>query len=128
MDLARHKSVSIKQRIIIRSFANESKIVSQLYDEAKPDGLCNIRTLLLSRERRRRFNAGGSDYNDVKDLDAAKSEDKVALMEHLKILITNVEGQYGIITEEDLRVWTLHSPDVIRELKFLLNPSTEFLC
>ena len=96
------------------------KPVSQLYYGAQPDGLCNLRTLLLLVERRRRFNAGRTDYNDVKDLDTTKPEDRIALLEHIKGWIAKVEGKYGIITEEDLSAWTLESPDVIKKLKFAL--------
>ena len=93
------------------------KTVSQLYNGAKPDGLCNLRTLLLLLERRRRFNAGRSDYNDVKDLDMTIPEDRISLLEHIKIWIAKVEGKYGIVTEEDQRVWTNQSSDVIKKLK-----------
>ena len=47
----------------------------------------------------------------------AKSEDRIALLEHLEIRIAKVESQYGIITEEDLK----QSNDVIKKVKFFLK-------
>ena len=97
------------------------KPVSQLYYGANPDGLCYLRTLLMLLERRRRFNAGRSGYNDVKDLDMTILEDRISLVEHIKIWIAKVEGKYGIITKEDQEVWTSESPYVIKALKFALK-------